>query len=104
MIGGGYEVAPGARLYPLIAPALIVVGVFMMVCVRRIDWDDLTEAIPAFLTMMMMPLTLSVTEGIAFGFISYALLKAVTGRFREAHPMIYVLAVLFILRYAFLPG
>ena len=71
----------------------------MMKGVRLIPWDDMTEAIPAFLTMIMMPLAVSITEGIAFGFISFALLKLVTGRGREVHWFIYLFAVLFLIRY-----
>jgi AGZA family xanthine/uracil permease-like MFS transporter len=74
----------------------------MLKNVRRIGWDDVTEAIPAFLTMVIMPFTFSITEGIAFGFISYALLKAVTGRYREVHWLVYLFAALFVLRYALL--
>lgn len=99
MIGGGYQVAEGHIIYPVIAPALILVGTMMMTGVRLIPWDDMTEAIPAFLTMIMMPLAVSITEGIAFGFISYALLKLVAGRGREVHWFIYLFAVLFLIRY-----
>jgi AGZA family xanthine/uracil permease-like MFS transporter len=99
MIGGGYPAAAGHTLYPVIAPALILVGTMMMQGVRLIPWDDDTEAIPAFLTLIMMPLTVSITEGIAFGFISYALLKLVAGRGREVHWFIYLFAVLFLIRY-----
>jgi len=102
MIGGGYEVSEGVFIYPMIAPVLILVGVFMISCVKKIEWDDLTEAIPAFLTIMVIAFTVSITEGIAFGFISYALLKTVTGRGRQVHALIYLFALLFILRYAFL--
>lgn len=72
----------------------------MMKSVRDIEWDDFTEALPAFLMMVMMPLTFSITDGIAFGFISYALLKLVTGRAKEVHWLIYVFALLFVVRYA----
>jgi AGZA family xanthine/uracil permease-like MFS transporter len=71
----------------------------MMKCVTGIDWEDLTEAIPAFLSIVIMPLTLSITEGISFGVIFYALLKLVTGKGRRVHWLIYVFAVLFIVRY-----
>jgi AGZA family xanthine/uracil permease-like MFS transporter len=98
MISGDY-VFNGATLHPVIAPPLILVGYMMMKCVTRIDWDDLTEAIPAFLSIVVMPLTVSITEGISFGFISYALLKLVTGKGRQVHWLIYVFAVLFIIRY-----
>jgi AGZA family xanthine/uracil permease-like MFS transporter len=74
----------------------------MMPGVRSIAWDDPTEAIPAFLTIVIMPLTVSITDGIAFGMISYPVLKIATGRRREAHALVYLVAVLFVLRYAFL--
>jgi len=98
MISG--EVAYGGMtLRPVIAPALIVVGSMMMKCVKRIDWDDLTEAIPAFLSIVIMPLTLSITEGISFGLIAYVLLKLAAGKGRQVHWLIYVFAALFVLRY-----
>jgi AGZA family xanthine/uracil permease-like MFS transporter len=102
MVGDGYRLADGSQIYPVVAPALIVVGSMMLRNVQRIPWDDATDAIPAFLTMVIMPFTFSITEGIAFGFISYALLKTVTGRGREVHGLVYVFAVLFIIRYIFL--
>jgi AGZA family xanthine/uracil permease-like MFS transporter len=102
MIGGGYRLAEGIILYPIIAPALIIVGSIMLANVRKIVWDDPTEAIPAFLTLVAMPFTFSITEGIAFGFISYALLKLITGRAKDVHWLIYTFAILFILRYIFL--
>ena len=99
MIGGGYEVETGVTLYPVVAPALILVGTMMMKGVRLVEWDDPTEAIPAFLTMIVMPLAVSITDGIAFGFISYASLKVATGLAREAHWLVHVFAVLFLVRY-----
>ena len=99
MIGGGYEVETGVTLYPVVAPALILVGTMMMKGVRLVEWDDPTEAIPAFLTMIVMPLAVSITDGIAFGFISYASLKVATRRAREAHWLVHVFAVLFLVRY-----
>jgi adenine/guanine/hypoxanthine permease len=75
----------------------------MMRSVRDVEWDDFTEALPAFLTLVLMPLTFSITDGIAFGFISYVLLKPVTGRGREAHWLIYLFAILFVVRYS-VPG
>jgi AGZA family xanthine/uracil permease-like MFS transporter len=89
----------GIVLRPVIAPALIIVGSMMMKCVKFIDWDDLTESIPAFLSIVIMPLTLSITEGISFGFISYVLLKLVTGKGRQVHVLIYLFAALFVVRY-----
>ena len=102
MIGGGYAADGGLVLYPVVAPALILVGTMMMASVRTIDWTDPTESIPAFLTIVMMPLTVSITEGIAFGFIAFAVLKLAAGRAREVHWLVYLFAVLFVLRYAFL--
>jgi adenine/guanine/hypoxanthine permease len=102
MIGGGYPAGGSVVLYPVVAPALVLVGTMMMPGVRSIAWDDRTEAIPAFLTIVMMPLTVSITDGIAFGFISYAVLKLGTGRAHEAHWLVYVFAVLFLARYAWL--
>ncbi len=102
MIGGGYEQAGGITLYPITAPALIIVGSMMMINVVKINWRDYTESIPAFLTIMIMPVTFSITEGISFGFISYALLKMFSGRAREVNKLVYIFAVLFIIRYAFL--
>jgi AGZA family xanthine/uracil permease-like MFS transporter len=96
----GQAVARSYVLYPITSPALIVVGSLMMKSVRDIAWDDFTEALPAFLAIVIMPLTISITDGIAFGFIAYALLKLVTGRAREAHWLLYVFTALFILRYA----
>lgn len=86
------------------APALVLVGALMIRSVLSIQWDDLTEALPAFLTLLAMPLTFSIANGLALGFIFYALLKLMTGRAREASPLVYVLAVLFILRYVYLSG
>jgi AGZA family xanthine/uracil permease-like MFS transporter len=86
------------------APALIIVGALMIRAVLSIKWDDVTEAIPAFLTMLAMPLTFSIANGLALGFIFYPLLKALAGRWREASPLVYLLAVLFVLRYVYLGG
>jgi AGZA family xanthine/uracil permease-like MFS transporter len=101
-IGGGYAGASGAVLYPVVAPALVLVGTMMMPGVRLIAWDDPTEAIPAFLTIVIMPLAVSITDGIAFGFIAYVFLKVVARRAREAHWLVYVSAALFVARYVFL--
>ena len=102
MIGGGYPAGGQAVLYPVVAPALVLVGTMMMGGVRAIAWDDSTEAIPAFLTIVMMPLTVSITDGIAFGFISYAVLKLGTGRAHQAHWLVLLFAALFVARYVWL--
>jgi AGZA family xanthine/uracil permease-like MFS transporter len=98
MIAGSFEYN-GVILRPVIAPPLIIVGYLMMKSIVFIKWDDLTEAIPAYLTIIIMPLTFSITEGIAFGFISYSILKLVTGKGRDVHWVIYFFTVLFIVRY-----
>jgi AGZA family xanthine/uracil permease-like MFS transporter len=100
MIGGGYRTTDGVVLYPIVAPALVLVGVMMMESVRHIPWDDVTEAIPAFLTLVTMPLAVSITDGIAFGFISYALVKLASGRARDLDWLGYVFAAVFLARYA----
>lgn len=81
------------------APALIIVGMLMMSAVVKIDFEDPTEAVPAFLAIVMMPYTYSIAEGIVFGMLSYVLLKVFTGKYREISPVMYVLAVLFVLSF-----
>ena len=102
MIGAGYHAANGATLYPVIAPALIIVGAMMFRNIVNVDWDDYTESIPAFLTLVMMPLAFSITEGISFGVISYVLLKLVSGKGRTVHWLLYLFAALFVARYIWL--
>jgi AGZA family xanthine/uracil permease-like MFS transporter len=101
MIGGGYQVG-STTLYPVIAPPLVLVGTMMIGGLRHVEWDDPTEAIPAFLTLVMMPLAVSITEGVAFGLLSYVVLKTATGRGREVHPLIFLFAALLLARYVFL--
>ncbi len=84
------------------APALIIVGSLMMGSIAKIRWNELDEAFPAFLTVLSMPLTSSISTGIALGFISYPLLKIAKGKWREIHPLLYVFAVLFFIQLAFL--
>ncbi len=84
---------------PVVAPALIVVGAIMMETARRINWDDFSEALPAFLTIISMPLTFSITTGLVFGFVSYVFVKLFSGRWREVHWLIYLIAGLIILGY-----
>ena len=103
VVGTGLDGAP-AVLYPVTAPILILIGCLMMAAVKKIAWDDLTEAIPCFLCIIIMPIALSITDGIAFGFISYAVLKLVRRRGREVSWLIYLFSVLFIIRYIWLKG
>ena len=84
-------------------PALVLVGFLMMQQVKGIDWDDLEIAIPAFLTIVLMPFTYSITVGIGAGFISYALIKLVRGKAREVHVLLWVIAVLFVVFFAINP-
>ncbi|MCO8273387.1 NCS2 family permease [Actinoplanes sp. TRM 88003] len=77
--------------------ALVVVGFLMLTAIRQIDWTDYTIAVPAFLTVTLMPFTYSISNGIGAGVISYVLLKVATGRAREIHPILYGVAVLFVL-------
>jgi AGZA family xanthine/uracil permease-like MFS transporter len=85
------------------APALIVVGSLMVSSVRHIDWEEMDESFPAFLVIVSMPLTSSIATGIALGFISYPLMKVLKGKWRMAHPLMYVFALLFAYQLAFLP-
>jgi AGZA family xanthine/uracil permease-like MFS transporter len=101
-VSGAMLLSPGVYIHPVTAPALILVGSLMMGSVRGIAWDDVTEALPAFLTIAVIPFTFNIADGIAAGFIAYPLLKACAGRSREAPPLLWGLALLFLLRYAFL--
>jgi len=94
--------ADSATLYPIIAPPLILVGTMMIGGLQQVAWNDPTEAIPTFLTVIVMPFTVSITEGVAFGLIAYAALKLVAGRRHEVHPLLLLFAAMFLARYAFL--
>lgn len=86
------------------APALIIVGFYMMGSILHIDFDDMSEAIPAFIAIIAMPFTYSISEGISFGVISYVIVNLVTGKAKEKKisVVMYILAILFILKYVFL--
>ncbi len=84
------------------ASALVVVGLFMMSPIKEIDFDDYTEAIPAFLTIIMMPFSNSIAEGIVFGMITYVLLKVITGKFKDVSWTMFVISVLFLGRIFFM--
>ena len=96
--------APVAGIVPsaATAPALIIVGVFMMKGVLKIDWSDMETAIPCFLTIAMMPFAYSIADGIGFGIISYTLIKLARGKAKEVPVLMYILSVLFILSYVLL--
>ena len=89
-------------MYPAVAPALIFVGFLMMMPLRKVKWDDVTESLPAFLTISIMVFGYGITEGIAAGCVSFPLIKLLSGRGKEAHPIMYVIALAFLLRYVFL--
>jgi len=95
--------SPLAGMVPAYAAAgaLIYVGVLMTSSLARVKWDDLTEAVPAFVTAAMMPFSFSITEGIALGFISYCVMKSGTGRWREISPCVVIVALLFVLKIVF---
>ncbi|CAM5354881.1 NCS2 family permease [Eoetvoesiella caeni] len=85
------------------APALLYVAGLMLREITEIDWSDVTEAAPAALAAMIMPFTYSIANGLAFGFISYVILKAATGKFRDIHPATLIVAILFVIKYGFFP-
>ena len=89
---------PGAAT----APALVIVGVMMMSPVAKIDWENYSESIPAFITILMMPVAYSISDGILLGVISYVLLNACAGKFKKISPTMWVLAALFICKYIFI--
>ena len=81
------------------APALIIVGLLMAEQIKNVDFDDFSESIPAFVCMLMMPLTYSISNGILIGMITYVLMNIICGKFKKLSPAMYILAVLFILKY-----
>ena len=98
MIGGGV-MFNGVPHQPLIAPALMIVGAMMMRAIRDIDWDDVTEYVPAFLAVLTMGLTKSISAGIAIGFVSYSFAKVASGRLRHCSAPVHIFAVLFVVQY-----
>ena len=107
MVGGGYNIisdpdAIPVFKYPVIAAPLVIVGSLMMKGLKDVDWDDPAIAISAFITLILMPLTFSIATGISFGFIAFVLIKLLAGKGHQVHWLLYVLAIIFILRYAFI--
>ena len=98
MIGGGY-VVDGTIFYPITAPVLIIVGCLMAGNLSHINWKQWDEALPSYLIVIGMPLTYSIADGMALGFISYPLIKVFSGKAREVHWCLYLIALLFTLRY-----
>src|SRR5699024_10113530 len=93
-----------ADLPAITAPVLIIVGCFMMEGLARINWKAFDEAFPAFMIILSMPLTSSIATGIAIGFITYPLLKLVSGKGKEVHWLLYVFGVIFVLQMIFFPA
>ena len=86
---------------PITAPALVIVGTMMMQNVRRVDWDDFSESIPAFLVMIGIPFCYSIADGLALGFISYPIIKFLGGRGKKVSWLMYVMAVVLLLDFIF---
>ena len=102
---GALFLTPLVEIVPFEAasPALVVVGFLLMTQIRNIDFDDWTLAIPAFLTIVLMPFTYSITNGIGAGFVSFAVLRLATGRARGVHPLLWVVSALFVVYFAIGP-
>ncbi len=98
--------APLAQSVPgfATAPALLFIGVLMIQGITNIDWDDITEAVPAFLTIVFMPFAYSIADGIAMGFISYALVKLFTGKAKTVPYMVWIIAALWVFKFAAFGG
>jgi len=93
----GFSVHPGDYyMYPITAGALIVVGFLMINIVREIDWEHFDEAFPAFLTMVGIPMTYSISHGVGMGFIAYMVIKLLSGKWQELHPFMYVVSAAFL--------
>ncbi|MFQ5449263.1 MAG: NCS2 family permease [Nitrospinaceae bacterium] len=99
MVGGGVSVDEKTTLYPLTAPVLIIVGCLMAKNLTRIDWEQWDEALPAFLVLIGMPMTYSIADGMALGFISYPIIKVFCGQAKQVHWGLYLIALLFLVRY-----
>ena len=114
MIDGGIDSTPPNGVTPMAmaiavisrmpiitAPALLFVAVLMTSGLAEIDWDDITVAAPVVITALSMPLTFSIANGIAFGFITWVVIKALAGRFKDINPALVVLAALFVIKFGF---
>lgn len=101
MVGGGYaySLENGLFLYPITAPVLIIVAAFMMKEIVNIDWDDFSNAIPAMLTCIGIPLTYSIADGLALGFISYTFIKILSGKFKDLNFIMVFITLIFLIRF-----
>lgn len=93
-----------SSLSAITAPALIIVGSYMMEGLSKINWKEFDEAFPAFMVILAMPLTSSIATGIALGFITYPILKLVSGKGKEVHPILYIFGLVFVIQMVFFPG
>lgn len=100
-LGEGF-IVDGTYLYPITAPALIVVGSIMMSSITDIKWSEPSEAIPAFLTITTMPLTYSISNGLAVGFLSFPIIKLLSGKWKSVHWLVYLIAFFILLRFIYL--
>ncbi|RKZ34968.1 NCS2 family permease [bacterium] len=102
MVGAGVSTGQdGTTFYPITASALIVVGALMTKTLSRIEWKTTWKAIPAFLTIIGIPLTYSIADGFALGFVAYPICATAAGKAKQINPAIWVIAILFVIRYAF---
>jgi AGZA family xanthine/uracil permease-like MFS transporter len=101
-VNAALPLADGSFIHPVTAPALILVGALMMGAVCHIDWREPGAAIPAFVTMTLIPFTYNIADGIAFGFIAYVLVKTLSGKAKEVPALLWPISALLALRYAFL--
>jgi AGZA family xanthine/uracil permease-like MFS transporter len=102
MVGGGVLIG-GLSYYPITAPVIILVGSLMMGQAGRIAWQDATEAIPAFVTLVLIPFTFNIAHGVAAGLVAHVLVKAGSGRGREVSWLMWTLAAVLVAAYALLP-
>jgi AGZA family xanthine/uracil permease-like MFS transporter len=103
VVAGGYPVAEGVVRHPVTAPALIIVGFLILRVIAKIDFSRYDEGIPAYLIILLIPLTYSISTGIGIGFIGYVLIKVISGRWREVHPLRYIVAALFVIGLSLTP-
>ena len=101
-VNAALPLADGTLIHPVTAPALILVGALMMGAVCHIDWRDMSAGIPAFITMALIPFTFNIADGIAFGFISFVVIKTLAGKYKDVPPLLWPISLLLALRYAFL--
>jgi adenine/guanine/hypoxanthine permease len=101
LLGSGVETKSAGMLYPAAAPVLVLLGMLMLQKVQKINLADLSESFPAILAMLIVPFTFNIAHGLAFGVITYPVVKAIQGKFKEVPPAVYVLAVLFLVYYIF---